>query len=76
MDRETLLAHRGHWLVEPQPILRNLERLTPGEQSLFDDLRHNRIGQCIRLEQEKVGFGWIKTALDQLDKRSLRANAS
>ena len=40
MDRETLLAHRGHWIVEPQPVFRDLERLTPDEQRLFDDLRH------------------------------------
>jgi len=66
MDRETLLAHRGHWIVEPQPVFRDLERLTPDEQRLFDDLRHGRLGKCVRLEQEKVSFGWVKTALDGL----------
>ena len=74
MDRETLLAHRGHWIVEPQPVLRNLERLTSDEQSLFDDLRYNRMGQSLRLEQEKVSFGWINSALNHLVERSLRAN--
>jgi hypothetical protein len=64
MDRETLLVHRDHWIVEAQPVLRDLERLTQDEQSLFDDLRHNRLGQCVRLEQEKIGFGWLNTALN------------
>jgi hypothetical protein len=66
MDRETLLEHLSHWAIEPQPVLRDLERLTPDEQYLFDDLRHNRVGKCIRLEQEKVGFGWVNTVLDSL----------
>src|SRR5205814_2049204 len=63
MDRETLLAHRAHWIIEPQPVLRGLERLSPDEECLFDDLRRNRLGQFIRLEQEKVSFGSVNTAL-------------
>lgn len=66
MDRETLLEHRAHWIDEPQPVLRDLERLTSDEQSLFNDLRGNQLGKCIRLEQEKVGFDWVNTALDRL----------
>ena len=63
MDRATLLAHAGHWGEEPQPLLRNLPRLTAEEGALFDDLRDNRLRPRLRLEQERVGFGWVQQAL-------------
>jgi hypothetical protein len=56
MDRETLLAHRPQWGSEPQPETRDLVRLTCQENALYDDLRRNRLGDRIRLEQEKVMF--------------------
>lgn len=70
MDRETLLAHRAHWTDEPQPTRRDLPRLNDDERSLFDDLRHDRLGRQVRLEQEKIGFDWVKTALDHLADRT------
>ena len=63
MDRATLLAHAGYWGEEPQPLLRNLPRLTAEEGALFDDLRDNRLRPRLRLEQERVGFGWVQQAL-------------
>ncbi len=63
MDRKTLMAHELQWVSEPQPIRRDLVRLSAEERALFDDLRSNRIGPAIRLEQERIGFGWVKTAL-------------
>ncbi len=63
MDRKTLMAHKSQWVNEPQPLYRDLARLNTEERALFDDLRHDRMGSAIRLEQEKIGFGWIKTAL-------------
>lgn len=63
MDRETLLAHRDQWIDEPQPTLRPLSGLDDNERALFDDLRDNRLGRQIRLEQEKIRFGWIEDAL-------------
>ncbi|BDT68260.1 hypothetical protein os1_24420 [Comamonadaceae bacterium OS-1] len=63
MDRATLLAHADHWGEEPQPVLRNLPRLTAEEGALFDDLRDNRLQPRLRLEQERVGFGWVERAL-------------
>lgn len=56
MDRDTLLAHQEHWGREAAPIGHDLARLTAVEQTLFDELRNNRIRQNLRLEQEKVGF--------------------
>ena len=65
MDRETLLAHREHWQTEPQPETAELTRLTEAEQSLYDDLRQNRLGENVRLEQEKIGYEMLVEALER-----------
>jgi hypothetical protein len=33
---------------------------------LFDDLRHDRIGERVRLEQERIGYGWVTRILAAL----------
>jgi hypothetical protein len=71
MDRETLMAHADQWGQEPLPVLRDLPRLTTKEHALFDDLRHRRFGLApgtakARLEQERIGFGWVQQALATL----------
>jgi len=66
MDRATLLAFESQWGEEDNQTLRDLPRLTPEEMAFYDDLRDNRIGQKLRLEQERIGFGWIKSALSAL----------
>lgn len=63
MDRATLLAHREHWVVEAKPECRDLSRLTAAESALYDELRDNRLGDRVRLEQEKIGYGWLGRAL-------------
>ena len=63
MDRATLLAHRPLWGVEPSPKNRDLARLTGEEHALYDDLRHCRLGDRVRLEQERIRFGWVKESL-------------
>lgn len=63
MDRETLLAHRLHWGEEPEPVRHDLPRLTPEEAAVYDDLRFDRLQPRLRLEQERVGFGWMKERL-------------
>ena len=59
MDRETLLAHRQHWGEEPDPARHDLAHLTSGEAAVYDDLRFDRHQPRLRLEQERVGFGWL-----------------
>jgi hypothetical protein len=59
MDRETLLAHRLHWGEEPEPARQDLSRLTVPEKEVYDDLRFDRIQPELRLEQERIGFGWV-----------------
>jgi hypothetical protein len=68
MNRETLLTHRDQWIDEPQPALRDLPRLDDDERALFDDLRRNHLGERIRLEQEKIRFGWIEETLKGLQR--------
>lgn len=59
MDRETLLAHRPHWGEEPEPVRHGLSRLTSEEAAVYDDLRFDHHHPRLRLEQERVGFGWL-----------------
>lgn len=63
MDRQTLLSHRQFWGEEAQPETRELSRLSHEESALYDDLRQNRLGEQLRLEQEKIGFDWVVEAL-------------
>jgi hypothetical protein len=66
MDRETLLAHRSHWGEEPDPARHDLARLTPEEAAVYDDLRFGRHQPRLRLEQERVSFGWLNERLAAL----------
>jgi len=64
MDRATLMAHQTQWGEEMQPVPRDLPRLDAAEAALFDDLRCNRLGTGVRLEQERIGFSWLQNALE------------
>ncbi|MDQ3287224.1 MAG: DUF2220 family protein [Pseudomonadota bacterium] len=63
MDRATLDAHSLHWGREPEQCRHDLPRLSAEERTLYDALRDNRIGDHLRLEQERVGFQWVRQAL-------------
>ena len=78
MDRATLLAHQSQWGEEPEPLLRDLPRLDAAEAALFDDLRSHHLRPSrsgssagVRLEQERIGFEWVKIALAELPPTSL-----
>jgi hypothetical protein len=64
MDRETLLAHRSHWGDEAEPVRHDLARLTAQEAQVYDDLRFDRLQPKLRLEQERIGYGWVVRNLD------------
>jgi len=66
MDRATLLAHRRLWVEEPGPSTELLSRLTPEEITLLGELRRGVHGQRVRLEQERIGFQWVRHAVDTL----------
>lgn len=63
MDRETLLAHRDRWVIEDRPANSVLTRLTPDEQSLYTELVEAGLGERIRLEQERIDWGWAEQRL-------------
>ncbi len=67
MDRETLIAHRSLWVQETAPHDGPLARLTDAERALFEDLQFDRIGEKVRLEQERISFGHLRQALLALD---------
>lgn len=66
MDRNTLLAFAALWGEEEKQTLRDLPRLNHEERALYDDLRDNRIRKNLRLEQERIGFGRVESALAAL----------
>lgn len=66
MDRATLDEHATVWGSEDKPLRVDLNRLTPEEISLYDDLRDNRIQVGLRLEQEHIGCKWLDIRLEQL----------
>ncbi len=63
MDRETLLAHREMWVEEAAPHPGPCTRLSDAERALFDDLRADRLGRRVRLEQERIGYTTLGRAL-------------
>ena len=63
MDRETLLAHRPRWVVEGAPTSARLHRLNSVEAALYDDLVADRLGDRVRLEQERVDWSWARERL-------------
>jgi hypothetical protein len=65
MDRDTLMNHRDLWTEELSGtrVLRDLPALDPHEQTLYDDLRNDRLGYRIRLEQERVKYQLVEQAV-------------
>lgn len=68
MDEATLLAHRALWGQEEaqQRWLRPLAHLESAEADVFAGLVGDRWAPALRLEQERIGFGWMRAALEQL----------
>lgn len=59
MDRETLLAHENRWGSEPKPTAAMLPRLSASEAMLYDDMVSDRYARGVRLEQERIDWGWV-----------------
>jgi hypothetical protein len=66
MDRETLMAHRDQWGEEQAPLRHGLANLTVEEAALYDELRFDSIRTGLRLEQERIGFGWCSDRLARI----------
>lgn len=59
MDRESLLQHRDRWGTEPSSTSARLDRLDVDESALYADLVGDRYGTAVRLEQERLDWGWV-----------------
>lgn len=66
MDRDTLFAHRELWGREETPYQGALDALTDTEQALFQELMQHRLGDRIRLEQERIAFSHVQRAVHSL----------
>lgn len=64
MDRETLMRFSAHWTKDQTPQSRMLSGLTIDEMGVYEDLKNDALGQGVRLEQERIGFEWVKLAID------------
>ena len=69
MDTQTFLAHRALWGREEQPEKGDLQRLTPDEARLYAQLRDNTWGEQLRLEQERIGYEFLREVLQALLQR-------
>ena len=63
MDKRTLMEHRGQWAKEDSVHDGLVQRLTSTERELYDELKANHLGDGVRLEQERIGFAWLRNAL-------------
>jgi hypothetical protein len=63
MDRATLVAHRAHWSFEGAPQTAELSHLESEERAPYDDIRYNRLGSGVRLEQERVPFDFARSVI-------------
>jgi len=66
MDRATLLAHRERWGTEPKQTTAHLDRLTPAEGDLYQDLVEDTFAPAVRLEQERIGWPTVEVAMTHL----------
>lgn len=63
MDRDTLFAHCDRWVTEDRPASSMLTRLTPEERGLYRELVEDRLGDRVRLEQERIDWRWAQQRL-------------
>ena len=67
MDRETLLVHQQLWGEENRPASRKLHNLQPHEMDLYQEIINGRYRKNLRLEQERIGYSWLKAALSAFE---------
>lgn len=68
MDSATLHAHRLLWGTEEadKRFTGELTRLGADEHALYQALRDDVFGERLRMEQERIGFGWVREAIARL----------
>lgn len=70
MDAATLHAHRSLWGSEDidKRYTGELGRLTVDEHAVFQALRDDVFGERLRMEQERIGFRWVRDAVERLSE--------
>lgn len=63
MSRDVFWDHREFWTTEPKPVRHELPRLTSEEKSTLEALRAHVETSAPRLEQEKLPFSMVQSAL-------------
>jgi hypothetical protein len=73
MDAATFHAHRHLWGSEDadKRFTGALMRLTEEEHALYNALRENIFGERLRLEQERIAYGWVISAIERNVNRHL-----
>lgn len=66
MDRPTLISHRDHWARETIPTDKHLELLSDDEAEIYQSLTDGEFGQGVRLEQERIRFSALESALAEM----------
>ncbi|WP_019928951.1 Wadjet anti-phage system protein JetD domain-containing protein [Nocardia sp. BMG111209] len=69
MDRQTLLSHESRWVREPSPAFGAFANLNSVEGALYRDLVEQTFGDNVRLEQERIRFSAVTTALARIASR-------
>jgi hypothetical protein len=71
MDEATLKAQASLAVEEPATSRDSTfpNRLTDGERQAFSALLENRYGHCVRIEQERIPFGAVVSAVCQITSR-------
>jgi hypothetical protein len=69
MDESTLFSHRDFWEMEVAPEVRPLNRLTEKDRRLYQALCKNQYAHHLRLEQERVRYGALESALASLGQQ-------
>lgn len=67
MTEDVLLKHRAMWVEETKQHLADIGNLTNEESELVVKLQKNHYGKGVRLEQERIAFGFVKQFLEQLE---------
>lgn len=65
MDRVTLFAHEARWGIEPSPTNASLPGLNDVERQLYEDLVTGRYAPALRLEQERLDWGYVVQRLSE-----------
>lgn len=73
MDRETLMEFQHLWGREEEDkrCTAELVNLDEPEQRLYRELQGNVLGGNVRLEQERIAFGWVRRWLENRSHDSL-----